>query len=481
MSYEPSPTGELFLADRTFIKGVLGPVGGGKSTLALMDLLSRAAQQTPFNGLRRTKFGVVRNTAAQLKATVKPLIDEWLVTIPVESGGSATGEWRITDNTFEIQLRLPDGTRMHTELCLLAADTPDDVRRLLSLQLSAAWVEEAREIDEEVFKALLGRVGRFPSKVAGGVAYPGVIFSTNAPMLETYWHNMIVNPPTNAAIFIQPEAIDADGNVNPLAENLRFLDENYYPNLIAANSEEWLDVYLRNKFGAGNAGQAVYKSTFKKSFHISKEHLVPMTGTVYPLIVGMDNGLQAGAGILQQDPRGIVNLLGECFVPAHETMGVETFMDRLLIPYLNNKFKAGRDRYVFVLDPACFQRSQVNEATIAQAVMARGFHVVKASTNDPEKRQAALEGLLNRAVDGGPGFRIDPRLKHIADGLEWGFRFKKAPHGQLSTTRDKTHHSHTIEGLEYAALHVNAKVSGDGFSPFRTKAREVRRSTHVYV
>ncbi len=328
MKYQASPTGAAFLADSSFIKGIMGPVGGGKSTVCLFDLLNRAFTQVPFNGLRRTKFAILRNTAAQLKSTVKPLIDEWLVTMPTEMHGKAFGHWRITDATFELQMTLPDGTRVHSEMCMMAADTPDDVRRLLSLQLSGAWVEEAREIDDEVFKGLLGRVDRFPSRVAGGVTRPGVIFSTNAPMLETFWHSMIVDPPANAAIFVQPPAVDEEGHVLPDAENLEFLSEDYYPNLLAANTSEWVDVYLRNKFGVGNAGKAVYKSTFKRSFHVATSPLIAMKGEAFPLVVGMDNGLTAAAAIFQQDPRGRVNGLSECYVPEGETMGVETFLDR---------------------------------------------------------------------------------------------------------------------------------------------------------
>jgi len=460
MKFTPSPTGKAFIRDRSYIKLIMGPVGGGKSTVCLMDLLSRANNQTPFNGLRRTKFGILRNTAAQLKSTVKPMIDEWLVTIPQETQGRAVGQWRLTDNTFEITGELADGTRMHTELCLMAADTPDDVRRLLSLQLSAAWVEEAREIDEEVFKGLLGRVDRFPTRVAGGVGYPGVICSTNAPALNTFWHRFISAPPTNAKVFVQPEAILEDLSINPAAENLMYLGDDYYPNLMAANSEEWRDVYLRNMFGQGNAGQAVYRSTFKKSFHVAEDPLLTVPGLVNPLVVGMDNGLQAAATVMQQDPRGRVNVLSECYVPEDETMGVETFLDRMLIPHLTAKYPVRREMFLFVLDPACFIRSQVNEATIAQAVQARGFKVLKGNTNDPDKRQQAMEGLLTRAIDGKAGILFDKCCPHLIAGMEWGYRYKKLSNGQTTTLRDKTHHSHTcfVAGTHVATPQGHARI-----------------------
>lgn len=478
MKYIPSPTGKAFITDRSFLKLIIGPVGGGKSTVCLMDLLARANNQAAYNGLRRTKFAILRNTAAQLKSTVKPMIDEWLVTIPVETQGRAMGQWRLTDNTFEIHGELPDGSRVLTELCLMAADTPDDVRRLLSLQLSAAWVEEAREIDEEVFKGLLGRVDRFPSTVAGGVTYPGVICSTNAPALETYWHKLITEPPENMAVFIQPEAVLEDWSINPDAENLLYLSEDYYTNLMAANSEEWVDVYLRNKFGVGNAGQAVYRSTFKRAFHVSDTPLLAVPGT--PLYVGMDNGLQAAAVVMQQDPRGRVNVLSNCYVDKNETMGVETYLDRLLIPHLTATYPVRRDQFVFVLDPACFQRSQVNEATIAQAVQARGFKVVRATAQDPEKRQAAMEGLLNRQVDGRAGILFSPTCTHLIQAMEWGFRFKRSTNGQTSTQREKNHPSHCAEAAEYAALQFNAQFSQTA-TAFMTKAKVLKPRPYAYV
>ena len=192
MKFIPSPTGKRFIKSRAPLKIIMGPVGGGKSTVCMMDLLSRAFNQEPHKGVRRTKFAIVRNTSDQLKQTVKPLIDEWLVTMQIELHGAPLGEWKLTEKTFQIRTDpAPDGTRIECDIMLMNADTPEDVKRLLSLQLSAAWVEEAREIDAEVFKGLVGRVNRFPSMVAGGVTQPGVICSTNAPMVDTYWHKMI--------------------------------------------------------------------------------------------------------------------------------------------------------------------------------------------------------------------------------------------------------------------------------------------------
>ena len=289
LGYRPGPTGQKFLNSTAFIKLICGPVGGGKSTVALFDLLARAVTQEPFNGTRRTKFIIMRNTSLQLKSTVKPLIDQWFVTLT----GGTLGKWRLTENVFEARFKMPDGTVVHSEFCLMAADTPDDVRRLLSLEASAAWVEEAREIDEEVFNGLQGRVNRFPNRASGGVTRPGVICSTNPPPRGGFWHKLMTDPEMGADVFMQPAALDADGAIDPAAENLENLAPDYYENLVRGKTEEWIDVYLRNQFGVGDAGQPLYKSTFKKSFHVSPVPLKPILQTLHPLVVGMDNGLTA--------------------------------------------------------------------------------------------------------------------------------------------------------------------------------------------
>ncbi len=477
LGYRPSPTGDAFLASIAFNKLVMGPVGGGKSTLALMDLLQRAVNQKPFNNVRRTKFIVLRNTIAQLKATVKPMMDTWFVTMTK----GTMGHWRLSENVFEARFQLPDNTIVHSEFVLMAADTPDDVRRLLSLEASAAWVEECREVDPEVFAGLQGRVNRFPSTIAGGVTRPGVICSTNPPPVGGFWHKFITTEEKGKEIFIQPAALLADGSINPEAENLENLAPDYYDNLLTGKTEDWINVYLKNEFGAGDLGQPIYRASFKKSFHVSDKPLNPVLGSVAPLIVGLDNGLQSAAVIGQQDMRGRVNILAECYVPEDETMGVESFLDKLLLPLLTSQFGTfPREKIVFVVDPACFQRSQVDEKTIAQAITQRGFTVVKASTNDPERRIQAVEGLLTRQIDGGAAFLIDPSCRHTANALEWGHRWKKTSSGLTSASAEKNHYSHIGDSLQYFALHYGMTAPGQSYNA-RSKPRQLVKRPYLWT
>lgn len=485
LNYVPSPTGQKFLDDRSFVKLVMGPVGGGKSTLCLMDLLARAVSQTPYNNVRRTKMGILRNTVSQLKTTVKPMIDQWFVTMT----GGTMGQWEISNGVFVLKFRLPDHTIVHSDFAMVAADNPDDVRRLLSMELSAGWAEEFREIDQEVFEGFMGRVNRYPARIAGGVTYPGVIGSTNAPQVDSYWEGIISNPPPGWEVFIQPPALldpphDAEDTppeelLNPDAENLAFLAPDYYKNLISGKSDDWLNVYMRNKFGAGNAGQSLYKGFFRRTFHVSAKPVeaVPMSGNA--LLVGMDNGLQSAAVIAQRDVRGRVNVVGECFVPEDQRYGVETFLDTQLIPYIREKFPLfGNDRILFIMDPACWARSQVDEKTIADAVTTRGFKVAKAPTNDLERRIQAVSHMLTLQVDGQPGLLISSECRHLANSLDYGHRYKNNRDGSSTDKVEKNHFSHIGDALQYLCLHTDTRAYD--IKP-RPRKREVKRHGYVYV
>jgi hypothetical protein len=456
---------------------ICGPVGGGKSTDALMELFGRALLQEPFKGVRRSKFIIMRNTGAQLKSTVKPLIDQWFSVLTQNKMGT----WRLTDNVFEMKFRLPDDTIVHSEFCLMPADTPDDVRRLLSLEASAAWIEEMREIDQTIFEGLQGRVARFPNRASGGVTYPGVIGSTNPPPMGSWLQELMATPPPNMGVYMQPAALLPNGAINPEAENLDNLDPDYYDNLMAGKTEDWLDVFMRNKFGAGGFGQPVYRNTFRRDFHVSKTALLAISQSLNPIVVGMDNGLTAAAVIGQMDARGRLNILGECYVPEDQTMGVETFMTRLLVPYLSSRWPVRPQSVLFVLDEACYQRSQVNEVTIAQVVASHGYRTMRASTNKPERRIAAVENLLTRAIDGGPGFLMSgPDTPWLTKAMDWGYRNKKSQAGVVQAVPEKNHYSHIADALQYLALNYNNQTNPHAWG-VRNIARAEVKSEYVWV
>jgi hypothetical protein len=69
-SYKAAPTIRAFRDSDAFIRGLMGPFGSGKSSGCVMEIVKRGKQQAPGpDGIRRSRWVVVRNTYQQLKDT----------------------------------------------------------------------------------------------------------------------------------------------------------------------------------------------------------------------------------------------------------------------------------------------------------------------------------------------------------------------------------------------------------------------------
>ena len=85
------PDGQVlkeFLKNDTFFRGIRGPVGSGKSVACCIEIIKRAISQKPNpDGIRKTRWAVIRNTNPQLKTTT---IKTWLDWFPEDDWGGFT-------------------------------------------------------------------------------------------------------------------------------------------------------------------------------------------------------------------------------------------------------------------------------------------------------------------------------------------------------------------------------------------------------
>jgi len=178
-----------FHASPAFIRGVLGPIGSGKSVGCCIEVFSAACEQEPGrDGIRRTRWVIVRNTYPELKSTT---IKTWLDWFPEEHFGPMSWDVPITHH-----IRFGD---VDCEVLFLALDRPEHVKKLLSLEVTGGWINEAREVPKAILDALTGRVGRFPSMRDKPDHIPKecwptrsfVIMDTNAPDDDHWWHTQI--------------------------------------------------------------------------------------------------------------------------------------------------------------------------------------------------------------------------------------------------------------------------------------------------
>jgi hypothetical protein len=487
-TYKPTETQRNYMLDDAYVRVLAGPVGGGKSVTCVHELVRLACGQAPnAQGKRKSRAVIVRNTADQLALTTRKTVFDWL------PPGQA-GVWKAVEKTFILMASLPDGTVVESEWLFIALDTPDDVRKALSLETTFLWGNEARELHPDVVDGLLGRLNRYPSMKDGGPTRSCALFDTNMPDEDTWWHDKMENPPSNWAVYKQPAAIikperyvelfneepeevllDKDGAewcVNPQADNYDHLPKQYYPNLIPGKTEDWLRVYLRSEYGRSLSGTPVYEKTFVADFHIASSELQPIRGDSYPVIIGIDFGRTPAAVFKQRDPRGRVLTLGELTA---ENMGIETFINTKLNPHIVNNF-AGCS-FVCAPDPAGFAKQQLNELSLVDVLKRAGFKVVKPPTNDPEKRIQAVERLLCQQLEGKAMYLVDPRCATLIKGFRYGYRYKIKKNGEMEDKPDKNGFSHIHDANQYADAVIDMNVRGVQHGGGR---REVKKADYTY-
>ena len=139
IDFKYKPDGEIiktFMKDDTFFRGIRGPVGSGKSVCCCIEVFRRSlTQQKAPDGIRKSRWAIIRNTNPQLRTTT---IKTWLDWFPESEWGKFN--WSVP---YTHRIRKGD---IDLEVIFLALDRPEDVKKLLSLELTGIWINEAREI-----------------------------------------------------------------------------------------------------------------------------------------------------------------------------------------------------------------------------------------------------------------------------------------------------------------------------------------------
>lgn len=446
-NYDAPPTVARFMRSNAPFRLIMGPVGSGKSTGNIMEIARRAKMQEPSrDGIRRTRWAVVRNTLQQLKDTTLKSWFEWF-----PSG--VAGTWRETDKTFI--LRFED---VHAEVLFRPLDTPEDVGRLLSLELTGAFVNELRELPIEIIVALRSRCGRYPSRKEVAPTWHGIIADTNPPSTDHWiYEKFEQEKPEGWEIFKQP------GGLDPGAENTQNLPPTYYQDMMAGADEDFINVHVHAKYGRSKAGRPVYESTFVEDFHTASGLLV-VPGA--PVIVGMDFGRTPAAVFYQRDVKSRVLMLDEL---VEQNMGLETFLARKVKPLLAARYPG--HPVVVAGDPSGWDKSQINEQSCADIIKAAGLIAVRPPTNKIGPRLNAVETLLKQQIEGKAMFLVSRERCPISiEGFKTGYRYKRKKDGQYEEVPEKNEFSHPADGAQYGAMVID--TAGD-MARLIGRAREI--------
>jgi hypothetical protein len=447
--YTASPTLSRFHNDPSFLKYVEGPVGSGKSTGGVMEVMMRAFRQAPDeHRIRRSRWAIVRNTYPELKSTT---IKTWEMWVPEHVAPVVYG----SPITCHFKQKLDDGTMVDLEVYFLALDSAEDVTKLLSLELTGAYINEGREVVWEIVEAMMGRVDRFPQIIemddgskGGGATEPGIIVDSNPPNMKHWLYQKFETGavPEGWRKFQQPPAVfwveETQGwALNPDAENLAFLPTDYYKRQMNGAEETYIRVMLAGEYGATRKGRPIF-TLYSEQKHVSKEIIVPERR--WPLIVGLDFGLFPGCVIGQLTHRGI-RITDE--IPVSDE-SLEDFLETYLQPLLAKRYPGFQ--IIGSGDPAGTGRSGNDKRTSFDVLAQFGIKAFPAFSNNFQTRKEAVDHFLRRDE----GLVISPHCTTLREALGTGYIWKEARNasGASVDKADKNDFSHIADALQYLCM-----------------------------
>ena len=428
IEYKASKTCAKFHASDLFVRGLVGPIGSGKSTACCIEMIQRAMRQEPGpDGIRRSRWAVIRNSYRELKDTT---LATWTGWVPPEFGS-----WREVDMSFTLKFN-----DINLEILFRALDRPDDVKKLLSLELTGAWVNEAKEIPRSVIDMLQGRIGRYPSLRNGGPTWYGIIMDTNPPDNDGWWFKLFEEEqPEGWALWKQPSGL------SPEAENIENLPPDYYKKLMPGKTQEWIDIFVHGNYGFTVDGKPVYPE-YNDNVHTKAGPWDPTPGV--PIQVGLDFGLTPAALLGQVQASGQMVWFDELVT---EDMGAVRFGDDL-----GQMLRSEYPKFQFNItgDPSGDIRSQVDERTPYDVLHAAGIMAQKASTNDFELRRSSVVTALQRmTMTGEPALvLIKEQVPMCRKGMMGGYAYKRVQvsgRERYHDKPDKTIYSHVCEAGQY--------------------------------
>ena len=430
----------------------MGPIGSGKSVACVEELkrLAITVQKPNPEGVRKTRFAVVRNTYPELRSTTIKTFQDWFP----PSLCKITWEKPITG---VMKVQLADGTIADMEVFFLALDKDDDVKKLLSMELTAIWINEFREVPKSIVDGGTGRVGRYPPKREGGPTRSCVLMDTNPPDDDHWYYQLAeVDRPDNWAFFQQPpalfQALDGSWSENPKAENIRHLPDgyDYYKRQLGGKSRQWIRVYVEGQYGTILDGRPVYHE-FRDETHYSTD--LVLADEKLPLLLGWDFGLTPCVIIGQLTPRGKLQLLAEL---VSERMGLKQFIQLIVKPFLANEL-SGFYIGLSCADPAGSAAAQTDQQSCMEVLADEGIDTIPAPTNALEPRLSAVRDFLCRLIDGEPGFVMSKQCPVLRKGFNGGYRFERIKVSGDERYRDKpckNRYSHIHDALQYLCLAV---------------------------
>lgn len=476
---EQYPVLREFYESRARVSVITGPLGSGKTYVAVQRMLMQMCEQAPnAQGERLSRWLCVRNTYPDLMGTTY----RDFRAVFGELGKMKMGG--LEPPTYTVDFRLPNEDRVHAEVIFLALDREGAVKKLRGYQLTGVWFNELKELQKAVVDMADARHGRYPSLADGGVraSWHGMLGDTNAPDEDHWLYELAeIDRPEGWHFARQPGGVtrardtqgkpvrDANGrqvwDVNEAAENNVNLPDGYYPTLIRGKADAWIAVNAANEYGFVVDGKPIYPE-YRDDIHFNGGLVYDPR---YPLVLGFDFGRTPAMAVLQYiDTLDRWHVLDE-FCAQDMSASVFGPQARRYLDREYPRWEAGTRGWG---DPAGDHSGQTLETTPIELLVSHGLPVQPTQTNVYALRHAALSSVMTRlGLDGRPALQVGPKARMIRKGLQGAYCYRKLKvtgSERYTDEPDKNAYSHPVEALQYA-------VQGGGEGRAVLRSRVVQR------
>ncbi len=472
------PVASRFVHDRAFIRNIMGPFGSAKTTTCIQAIIWATMWQNPDrNGVRWSRGVITRDTYGQLSDTVLKDWHQWFE--------PTRDNWNGDRMESNLRLEIPGFGELRIEALFRACEDRKKAEQVFKgQQLTWLWPNEIDTQDPGVVEFGLPRLGRYPPASKGGCAWYGMISDMNAPDIDNWTYDLLVN----GDMKMSADEVDAmrdllgddfriafhrqPGGMDAGAENLENLPKGYYERLKIGRPDNWINRFIHNQFGAVRNGQPVYPE-YNDDFFCAKAPLAPLPGI--PVCMGVDGGSTPAIIFGQRDDHGGIRVLNELVVFAgNDQEALERFSPASFGEaagefwcehFAKNQFGGGW------FDPAALYGDEYDDAwatlfwkafkaKVAEklgkgAVHGWRFKPAPVKGNRLPDRLAAVSSKLV-VRDGRPLFLMSPVCRYLRRGFNNGYVITRVSFsngmGRWKDEPLKNDYSHAHDSLQYLVL-----------------------------
>lgn len=490
--YKPAgPVAAAFLRDQTNdVRALLGPVGGGKSSTCVFDLIRSACLMPELNeappagvdGVIRFKVAVIGQTYGQMERNLFPTWKRWLpadganwTEAEFTGGGGRQANHRIEWDIMRGNRRL----RVYFEavFAALGEHVVEDFMR--GFEPTCFWFYEVDLLPDACISQAILRLGRFPSvamlkpstplrgfpgytlgRLPPGMTYeqlpPNTLYRSfiicdlNAPDVDSWFYKLFEEEcPPGFKLYKQPSGL------SPNAENLHNLPPGYYQRQITVLRDKNLVTRMVHaKYAPSRDGEPVYPE-YQDDLFYSPTDIIPYDRIDIEL--GLDGGLGNPAAVFNQVlPNGQFVTLAEC---APGRMSAKRFAKEIKRELAELSELAKRPLSIArgYADPAAFFGADKEDGELAWAeqVMAElEIPIEPAPSNEITLRLDAVRDEL--VVEGGiPRTMISRRCKKLRKAYASHYCYKIDRATGKTSAEAKPHkgeYSHIADADQYHKL-----------------------------